>query len=446
MKSSLVLNAKIVNEGSVTEKDILIKGQRIEKIGNDLQSVNADEVIDAKGKYLLPGAIDDQVHFREPGLTHKANIYTESRASVAGGVTSFMEMPNTLPPVFTQQLLEDKYQIAAATSLANYSFYIGASNDNLEEVLKTDVTKVCGLKIFMGSSTGNLLVDNERTLEGFFSRFPSLIATHCEHEPTIRKNSATFKEKYGDAVSPAMHPLIRSREACYLSCSMAVALAKKHGTQLHVLHISTAEETNLFENKVSLRDKKITAEACIHHLWFNDADYDRLGMLIKWNPAVKTKEDQKAILSALLDDRIDVIATDHAPHTWEEKQNGYWNAPSGGPLVQHSVVAMMEFFNKGLISIEKIVEKMCHNPAILYRIVDRGFIREGYFADLVLVDPEAGWTVSNENILAKCKWSPFEGTTFSTSVEATWVSGHLAYRNGLFDESQRGQRLSFLKR
>ncbi|MGE0590846.1 MAG: dihydroorotase, partial [Cyclobacteriaceae bacterium] len=328
MKSTLILNAKIVNEGAVTEQDLLIKGQHIHKIGSDLQAEPANEVIDASGKHLFPGAIDDQVHFREPGLTHKATIYTEARAAVAGGVTSFMEMPNTVPPVFTQKLLEDKYELARHNSLANYSFFMGAANDNLDEVMKTDVQNVCGLKIFMGSSTGNLLVDDPKTLEGFFSRFPAVIASHCEHEPTVRKNTELFRETYGEDMPIKMHPLIRSEEACYLSSSFAVDLAKKHGTRLHILHISTAKETALFDNSIPLKDKKVTAEACIHHLWFNDGDYDQMGTLIKWNPAIKTKADQEAIMKAVLDDRIDVIATDHAPHTWEDKQNKYFSAPS----------------------------------------------------------------------------------------------------------------------
>ncbi len=443
MDSTLILNAKIVNEGSVFESDLLIKGSHIEKIDRNLQSTPAKKVIDAKGKHLIAGAIDDQVHFREPGLTHKATIFTESRAAVAGGVTSFMEMPNTIPPAFTQELLEDKYRIASKHSLANYSFFIGASNDNLEEVLKTDTKNVCGLKIFMGSSTGNLLVDNPKTLEGFFSKFPSLIATHCEDEPSIRRNSERFKNQYGNKVTAKMHAQIRNHEACYLSSSFAVDLARKNGTQLHVLHISTADEIELFDNSIPLKNKKITSEACIHHLWFSDSDYDRLGMLIKWNPAIKTQADQSAIFDALLSDRIDVIATDHAPHTWEEKQNDYWHVPSGGPLVQHSVVAMMEFYKSGKISIEKVVEKMCHNPAILFRIENRGFIREGYFADLVLVEMDSPWTVSKENIKAKCGWSPFEGQSFNSSIYATWVSGHLAWHDGRFDESLLGHRLTF---
>jgi dihydroorotase len=443
MNSTLITNAKLVNEGKVIEGDVLIRGARIEKIGTSISADSATLVVDAKGNFLLPGAIDDQVHFREPGLTHKGNIYTESRAAVAGGVTSFMEMPNTVPPVFTQALLEDKYQIAARTSLANYSFFIGASHDNLEEVLKTDLKKVCGLKIFMGSSTGNLLVDDPKILEGFFSKFPSLIATHCEDEPTIRKNTAEFRERYGETMSVRYHPQIRNAEACYKSSSFAVELAKKHGTRLHILHISTAKETGLFDNSIPLEKKKITAEACIHHLWFNDADYDKLGMFIKWNPAIKTATDQQKIFKALLDDRIDVIATDHAPHTLEEKKNNYFQAPSGGPLVQHSVVAMMEFYHQKKISLEKIVQKMAHNPAILFQIKERGFIREGYFADLVLVDPEQPWQVEKSNILAKCGWSPFEGKTFQSSITHTWVSGHLAYNQGLFDEGKNGERLTF---
>jgi dihydroorotase len=439
---TLIVNANIVNEGKVFQGDILVKGQFIEAIGSDLASRTADRIIDAKGKYLLPGAIDDQVHFREPGLTHKATIFTESRAAVAGGVTSYMEMPNTSPPTFTQHLLEEKYQIASASSLANYSFFIGAANDNLEEVLKTDVSRVCGLKIFMGSSTGNLLVENEKTLNGFFSRFPALIATHCEDEETIKQNTAEYKAKYGEDLPVKFHPLIRSAEACYKSSSFAVALAKKHGTKLHILHISTEKETNLFE-RLPLSQKKITAEACIHHMWFNDSDYEKLGTLIKWNPAVKTTTDQQSILAAVLDGRIDVIATDHAPHTIEEKRNSYFKAPSGGPLVQHSLVAMLEMYHQGTITLEKIVEKMSHNPAILFQINRRGFLREGYFADMVLVDLQSSWTVDKRNILAKCGWSPFEGTNFSSKVSHTFVSGHLAWSEGKFDDSKLGQRLLF---
>jgi len=443
MKTILIRNANIVNEGKVSQGDVMIKGQRIEVIASDLSSRQADVEIDAKGKYLLPGAIDDQVHFREPGLTHKATIYSEARAAVAGGVTSFMEMPNTNPPTFTQHLLEEKYQLASQTSLANNSFFIGAANDNLDEVMKTDISKVCGLKIFMGSSTGNLLVDNAKTLDGFFSRFPAIIATHCEDEATIRQNTETFKAKYGEDVPVECHPLIRTAEACYKSSSFAIELARRHGTRLHILHISTAKETELFDNTIPLEKKKITAEACVHHLWFNDADYKRLGTLIKWNPAVKSANDQQQVFQALLDDRIDVLATDHAPHTWEEKQNPYFKAPSGGPLVQHSLVAMLEFLHQGKIGIEKVVQKMSHNPAILFEIRERGFIREGYFADLVLVDINKPWTVSKGNVLAKCGWSPFEGTTFKSAVTHTFVSGHLAYAGGIFDESRKGERLLF---
>lgn len=443
MKTTLILNAKIVNEGKVQEGDVLIRGEFIEKIGKDLQAEKANTIIDAKGQSLLPGAIDDQVHFREPGLTHKGTIYTESRAAVAGGVTSFMEMPNTSPPTFTQKLLEEKYQIASHASLANYSFFIGASNDNLDEVLKTDLRNVCGLKIFMGSSTGNLLVDNESTLEGFFSRFSGLIATHCEDEATIRNNTEAFRAKYGEDVPVECHPLIRSEEACYKSSSFAVDLAKKHGTRLHILHISTAKETTLFSNALPLEKKKITAEACVHHLWFSDKDYATHGNHIKWNPAIKTTFDQKAIFVAVLNDVIDVVATDHAPHTIVEKQNSYFKAPSGGPLVQHSVVAMLEFFHRGEIAIEKVVQKMSHHPAILFNIEKRGFIREGYYADLALVNLNSPWTVDKENILAKCGWSPFEGQKFTSKITHTWVNGNLAFREGEIVEGISGQRLKF---
>ncbi len=442
---TLIVNAKIVNEGMVLEGDVLIRNERIEKIGPHLTSKNA-AIIDAQGKFLLPGAIDDQVHFREPGLTHKATIHSESRAAVAGGVTSFMEMPNTVPPTFTQELLEQKYAIAARDSLANYSFFMGASNDNLEEVLKTDLRRVCGLKIFMGSSTGNLLVDDPIILSNIFSKFPGLIATHCENEPTIRNNIEEFKRRFGENIPIEYHPLIRSEEGCYKSSSFAIELARKHSTRLHVLHISTARETQLFDNSLPLSQKKITAEACIHHLWFNDTDYHALGTKIKWNPAIKTKQDQEAILKAVLENRIDVIATDHAPHTLEEKQNAYFKAPSGGPLIQHSVVAMLEFFKQGKITLEKIVEKMCHNPAILFLIKDRGFIREGYYADVVLVDLLRSWIVEKENILAKCRWSPFEGIRFSSMVTHTFVSGNLVWQNGELNETHKGQRLLFNQR
>ncbi|MCK6616966.1 MAG: dihydroorotase [Cyclobacteriaceae bacterium] len=442
MSSTLIVNANIVNEGKVVQGDVLVRGSFIERIGGDLQNLRADAVIDAKNKYLLPGVIDDQVHFREPGLTHKGTIYTEAKAAVAGGITSYMEMPNTNPPVFTQQLLEDKYRIAARHSLANYSFYIGASNDNLEEVLKTNPANVCGLKIFMGSSTGNLLVDDPTVLEQFFANVPLLIATHCEDEPTIRKNSADYRAKYGEQVPVNLHPQIRSAEGCIKSSTLAMELARKHGTRLHILHISTAQEAMMFDAG-PVTGKKITAEACIHHLWFNNSDYDRLGMFIKWNPAIKTAADQQAIWRALLENRIDVIATDHAPHTIEEKNKSYFNAPSGGPLVQHSLVAMLEFYHQQKTSLDWIVTKMCHAPALLFAVEKRGFIKEGYYADLVLVDPDAPWKVERSNILAKCGWSPFEGTTFRSRVTHTWVSGHLAYAEGKFDESRQGMRLSF---
>jgi dihydroorotase len=443
MNSILILNAKIVNEGTVFEGDVLVKGLYIEKIDKDLQHVQAGKVIDAKGNLLLPGAIDDQVHFREPGLTHKATIYSESRAAVAGGVTSFMEMPNTIPPAFTQELLEEKYATAAKSSLANYSFYIGASSDNLDEVLQTNINNVCGLKIFMGSSTGDLLVDNPVVLEKFFGLFPALIATHCEDEATIRKNLQEFKEKYGEDLPARFHPLIRSAEACYKSSSFAVSLARRTGARLHILHISTAKEVELFGNSVPIEKKKITAEACVHHLWFNNEDYEKLGMLIKWNPAIKTAEDQEAILRGVIDNHIDVIATDHAPHTLEEKENTYFKAPSGGPLIQHSLVAMLEFYHKKKISLEKVVEKMCHNPALMFQIDKRGFIREGFYADLVLADLQAPWRVEKGNILAKCGWSPFERTTFQSAVTHTFVSGHLAYDGGQLNDQVLGHRLQF---
>ncbi|MEQ9426626.1 MAG: dihydroorotase [Cyclobacteriaceae bacterium] len=443
MGSVLILNAKIVNEGSIHDGDVLVRGQRIEKIGKDLSNHIADKIIDASDQYLLPGIIDDQVHFREPGLTHKAEIYTEAKAAVAGGVTSFMEMPNTNPQTLTQELLEAKYQIGNQKSLANYSFFMGVSNDNLEEALKTDKSKVCGLKIFMGSSTGNMLVDNETVLENIFSKADLLIATHCEDEETVQRNTEIYKQKFGEDIPFRCHPEIRSEDACYKSSSFAVGLAKKHGTKLHILHISTGKETELFDNTIPLKEKRITSEACIHHLWFDDSSYDKKGSLIKWNPAVKTAEDRQRILEAVLNDHIDVIATDHAPHTWDEKQNKYLTAPSGGPLIQHTLVAMLDLHHQGKISLERIVDKMCHNPAILFQINDRGYIREGYFADLVLADLNKPWSVSKENILAKCGWSPFDGHQFKSSVTHTIVSGNLVYENKIIDESTRGMRLEF---
>lgn len=443
MSSILITNAKVVNEGKIFESDILVKNKYIDRIDSSINPSKADKIIDARGNYLLPGLIDDQVHFREPGLTHKATIYTESRAAVAGGITSFMEMPNTVPNTLTQKLLEDKYNIADKDSLANYSFFMGASNDNIDEVLKTNPKNVCGVKIFMGSSTGNMLVDEEKTLEGLFSKVPMLIATHCEDESTILKNTAEYKSRYGDNVPIECHPLIRSAEACYKSSSMAVNLARKYGTRLHILHISTAKELELFDNTIRLEQKKITAEACIHHLWFNDSAYKEKGTLVKWNPAIKTANDQSAILQGVLSDKIDVIATDHAPHTMEEKSNSYFKAPSGGPLVQHSLVALLEMHLQNKISIEKIVEKTAHNVATLFQIEKRGYVREGYFADLVLVDTNNPWTVSKNNILAKCGWSPFENETFRSRITHTIVSGHLAYENGKINEEKSGKRLTF---
>lgn len=443
MKGFLIKGATIVNEGKQEVKDLLIKDGLIAKIDTSISNDSGVEEINADGLFLLPGIVDDQVHFREPGLTHKGELFTESRAAVAGGITSYMEMPNTVPNALTQELLQDKYDRAAQVSLGNYSFFMGASNDNLEEVLKTDEKNVCGVKIFMGSSTGNMLVDSEKTLSGIFSECPMLIATHCEDEATIRRNTAEYKERYGEDVPISAHPLIRNEEACYLSSSKAVELAKKHNARLHILHISTEKETHLFDNSVPLEEKRITAEACIHHLTFNDSLYGTKGTLLKWNPAVKSEADRAGIFKALLDDRIDIIATDHAPHTWDEKQNKYFKAPSGGPLVQHALPAMMDHVKNGAITIERMVEKMCHAPTICFQLENRGFIREGYQADLVLVDPKKSWQVSKENILYKCGWSIFEGTTFSSSVTDTFVNGHRAYSNGKLDDSVLGQRLSF---
>ncbi|WP_417354113.1 dihydroorotase [Flavobacterium sp.] len=444
MNRVLIKNAKIVNEGSIFEGDLLIEDKYIKEIADSISAKSSDiKIIDAEGNYLIPGAIDDQVHFREPGLTHKGNIETESRAAVAGGITSFIEQPNTVPNAVTQELLEQKYQRAAETSYANYSFMMGGTNDNLEEVLKTNPRNVAGIKLFLGSSTGNMLVDDEQVLEKIFSSTSMLIAAHCEDEATIRANFAKYKEEFGDDIPMKYHPLIRSAEACYISSSRAIELAKKTGARLHVFHVSTAKETELFTNKIPLEEKKITAEVCIHHLWFTDADYEKKGSFIKWNPAVKTAEDRKALWEALLDDRIDVIATDHAPHTLEEKQNPYTSAPSGGPLVQHAVVAMFEAYHQGKISIEKIVEKMAHNPAKLFRVEKRGFIREGYFADLAIVNAGLPWNVKKENILYKCGWSPFEGTNFKSRITHTFVNGQLVYNNFKVKDIRCGERLLF---
>lgn len=443
----LLKNANIVNEGTIFFGHILIENEIIAKIfkkADDITSYEkTNEVMDINGKYLLPGVIDDQVHFREPGLTHKATIQTESRAAVAGGITSFMEMPNTVPNTLTQELLQDKYDIAEKTSYANYSFYMGASNDNIEEVLKTNPKTVCGVKVFMGSSTGNMLVDNPKTLEELFSKCKLLIAAHCEDEDTIRKNMAIYKEKYGEDIPVSCHPEIRSKEACYKSSSLAIQLAKKHKTRFHLFHLSTAKELELLENKTPLKEKRITAEACVHHMWFSDEDYETKGNFIKWNPAVKKASDRDAILQAVIDGTIDVIATDHAPHTLEEKQQSYFNVPSGGPLVQHALVAMLEHYHNGKISLEKMVEKMSHAVADCFKIENRGFIREGFFADFVVVDLNNPWMVSKDNILYKCGWSPFEGTTFKSKVLTTIINGSIVYSNEQFDENYRGKRLTF---
>lgn len=442
MTSILIKGGTLINRGERRVADLYIKDGRIAAIGSQLDLV-AQREINAEGLLILPGIIDDQVHFREPGLTHKANIYSEAKAAVAGGTTSFMEMPNVKPPTLTQTLLAEKYAIGQKSSLANYSFYMGASNDNIEEVLKTDPRTVCGLKIFMGSSTGNMLVDNEKTLEQLFSKTPMLIATHCEDEATIRANDARFQARYGQEAGAMLHPVIRSPRACYLSSSLAIDLAKKHQTRLHILHISTADELLLFRNDLPLAQKRITAEVCVHHLSFNSQDYLRLGNKIKCNPAIKGEEHRSQLLPALLADYLDVIATDHAPHTAEEKAQHYWQAPGGLPLVQHSLDMMMRLEQQGLISLEKIVEKMCHAPAICYKIDQRGYLDEGYWADIVLYDPQKKWTVTPQNIHYHVGWSPLEGETFQGQVKATIVSGHLAYEDGKFNEDKKGERLLF---
>ena len=443
-KITLIKNAKIVNEGEIVNGDILIEGEIITKIAPSISPKSADvNVFDAEGQYVLPGAIDDQVHFREPGLTHKANIETESRAAIAGGITSFIEMPNTNPQTTTIEALNDKFDRAEKTSWANYSFMFGGTNDNLEEILKVNKKEVAGLKLFLGSSTGNMLVDNPEVLEKIFKSTDLLISVHCEDEATIKANLEIYKERYGDDIPVHFHPIIRSEDACYLSSSKAIELAKKTGARLHVFHLSTGKETELFDNSIPLKDKKITAEVCIHHLWFCDKDYDEKGTLIKWNPAVKTEKDRDQLLKALLDDKIDVIATDHAPHTFEEKSNVYTKAPSGGPLVRHALPALLEMHHDGDISIEKIVEKFCHNPAILFDVEKRGFIKEGYYADLVIVNLNNPWTVKKENILYKCGWSPFEGTTFKSRITHTFINGGLAYKNFKFYDTKYAKRLTF---
>lgn len=447
MRRRLIVNAKVVNEGRTYETDVLVVDGYIAQIDPNLSGQRADQVIDAKGNYLLPGIIDDQVHFREPGLTHKATIRSESRAAVAGGVTTFMEMPNTVPNALTQELLADKYAIAARSSMANYSFFMGASNDNLAEVLRTDPRTVCGVKVFMGSSTGSMLVDDEHVLNELFRESPMLIATHCEDEATIRANTEHYRVIYGDTATAALHPLIRNEAACLTSSTLAVELARRHNTRLHILHISTADELPLFTatagESVLMQDKRITNEVCIHHLWYDSRDYERLGNQIKCNPAIKDAHHKEALLAALLDDRLDIIATDHAPHTWEEKQQPYWQAPSGLPLVQHPLLMMLEFVQQGKLSIETLVRKMCHAPADCFRIEKRGYIREGYWADLVLVDVNQPTTVSKDNLHYQCGWSPLEGHTFGATVTHTIVSGELVYQNGSFLASRAGQRLLF---
>ncbi len=438
----LIKNGKTINEGKIVEQDILIEDNIIIKIDKDISDAQAT-IIDAKDKYVIPGIIDDQVHFREPGLTHKANIYTESKAAVAGGVTSFMEQPNTNPASLTQELLEQKYEIAAQTSLANYTFFMGTSNDNYDEVMKTDFSKVGALKIFMGSSTGNMLVDNEHVLSKIFANLNGIIVTHCEDEQTIKKNTEKYKQQFGDNIPMNYHPIIRDDEACYISTKLAIDLAKKYNSRLHVFHISTEKELDLFDNSILLKDKKITAEVCVHHLFFDESDYAKLGSQIKCNPAIKYKSDKDALLRALLDDRLDVIATDHAPHTWQEKQQSYFKAPSGLQLVQHSLQLMLDFHHQQKISLEKIIEKMCHAPADCFQVKNRGYLREGYFADIAIVDIQKEYTITNQNILYKCGWSPLENKTFKGEVTQTFVNGNLVYNNGLFDESKKGQRLLF---
>jgi dihydroorotase len=443
MKTTLIKNATIINENSKFVSDLLMKEGKIEKIDRNISVESNHDTIDAEGLLLLPGCIDDQVHFREPGLTHKANIFTESRAAVAGGITSFMEMPNTVPSAVTIEELEKKYAIAQNTSLANYSFYLGTTNSNIEEIKRINPLEICGVKIFMGSSTGDMLVDDPQALEDVFHYSPTIITTHCEDDPMIKQNFQKYIEEYGETLPAKFHPLIRNEEACYKSSSFAVSLAKKYNSRLHILHISTEKELELFTNQIPLKDKRITAEACIHHLWFSDEDYDRLGNFIKWNPAVKKASDRDAIMKAVNENVIDVIATDHAPHTFDEKSQIYSKAPSGGPLVQYALLAMLEKVKEGKISIEKVVEKMCHAPAELFQVSKRGFLREGYFADLVLVNPSKTITVSKEQILSKCKWSPFEGYTFSNSIDSTFVNGELVYSNGQIIDKSQGSRLSF---
>ncbi|MGB5376870.1 dihydroorotase [Muriicola sp.] len=442
MKKTLLKNARFINEGKQWEGDLLVEGERIAKIDRSISSDTA-VVIDLKGHYVMPGIIDDQVHFREPGLTHKGTIATESRAAIAGGITTFMEQPNTIPQTTTIKKLEEKFAMGAKSSYANYSFLFGGTNDNLEELKKLDKNACSGVKLFLGSSTGNMLVDDEGILEQIFRNTEMVISAHCEDETTIKQNLHAYKERYGEDIPIKCHPLIRSEEACYLSSSKAVALAKKTGARLHVFHVSTGKELALFQNDIPLAEKRITAEVCLHHLWFSEDDYEKYGTRIKWNPAIKKASDREQLWQGLLDDRIDILATDHAPHTIEEKNQKYLKAPSGGPLVQHALPAMMQKAMEGKISLEHMVTKMCHNPAILFQIKDRGYLREGYFADLVVVDPNKPWRVDKDSILYKCGWSPFEGITFNTQITHTFINGHLAFDHGKFSADRHAQRLTF---
>lgn len=448
-KKYQIVNVQIVNDGRIFPGSVLIDGGIISRVIEgefyQIDSFSDYEIIRGGGNYLIPGIIDDQVHFRDPGLTHKGDIYTESKAAVAGGITSYMEMPNTVPNTLTQELLEKKYRYAADKSLANFSFYMGASNENIEEIVKTNPQNVCGIKVFLGASTGDMLVDDPIAIEKIFRLSPTLVAVHCEDETVIQKNIKKFKNEFGEDVPIKCHPEIRSEEACFNSSHFAIELAKKHNTRLHILHLSTGKEITLFDNLLSLKDKRITSEVCVHHLAFNDSDYETLGTLIKWNPAIKTKADQEALFVGLLNDKLDIIATDHAPHTLDEKMNTYFNAPSGGPLVQHSLAVMLEFMLDKKISLEKVVDKMCHAPAICFQLEKRGFIKEGYAADLVIVNTNDPWKVDKENLHYKCKWSPFEGREFRSKVSHTFINGHLAYNKGIFDESIKGQRLTFLR-
>lgn len=445
MNNILIRNATIINENNIFRGNVFIKNELIDALGSvDKNNIPpGSKIIDADGLYLIPGIIDDHVHFREPGLTQKGDIFSESRAAVAGGVTSFMDMPNTNPPTVSLELLNEKYRIGSENSLINYSFYFGATNNNLDDLMNADPSTVCGIKLFMGSSTGEMLVDDTEVLKEIFSKSELLVACHCEDEPTIRKNSDLFRLKFGEEVPLRFHSLIRSREACFLSSSSAVKLAREHNTRLHILHISTADELKLFNNELPLNEKRITGEVCVHYLWFDDTLYDKLGTLIKWNPAIKSKYDRDALIKGVNNNMIDVVATDHAPHTISEKSNSYFKALSGGPLIQHSLVAMLEMYHNGLFSIEKIIEKMSHNPAILFGIKERGFIREGYKADLCLIDPDSPWTVNKGNLFYKCGWSPFEGNTFRSKVVKTFVNGTIVYDNGVINENYRGQRLLF---